>query len=75
MQAGRFGACLFKEPELVRDAVASMQKVCNVPVTVKTRLGVDEVDRYEDVVNFVSVVAQAPCDYFIMHARKAWLKD
>ena len=74
VQSGRFGACLMNEPQLVADCVAAMQAAGPVPVTVKTRIGVDERDSYEELVEFVRVVARAGCKVFIIHARKAWLK-
>lgn len=74
VQAARFGACLMKEPERVAECVAAMRAVSAVPVTVKTRLGVDELDGYEHLLNFVRTVAAAGCGVFIIHARKAWLK-
>ncbi|MGL4883128.1 MAG: tRNA dihydrouridine(20/20a) synthase DusA [Waterburya sp.] len=74
VQNGNFGACLMTQPELVAKAVAEMQKVVNIPVTVKHRIGVDECDRYEDMVNFVRIVSEAGCTNFTVHARKAWLK-
>ncbi|MGH8293035.1 MAG: tRNA dihydrouridine(20/20a) synthase DusA [Gammaproteobacteria bacterium] len=73
VQAARFGACLMKEPECVAECVAAMRAASAVPVTVKTRLGVDELDSYEHLHNFVRVVAGADCEVFIIHARKAWL--
>lgn len=74
VQSGRFGACLMKEPALVAECVASMRKSVSVPVTVKTRIGVDQQDSYEELVHFVERVRQAGCHVFIIHARKAWLK-
>jgi len=74
VQSGSFGACLFKEPHTVANAVTAMQQVCHIPVTVKTRIGVDDIDEYVDLKNFVEVVAQAGVTVFIIHARKAWLK-
>jgi len=73
VQAGRFGACLMKEPALVADCVAAMQAAVRVPVTVKCRLGVDELEQYEAFVGFVDTVAAAGCRLFVVHARKAWL--
>ena len=73
VQAGRFGACLMKEPELVAKCVAAMQRVVKVPVTVKTRLGVDDLDSYELLCRFVEVTNMSGCQTFIIHARKAWL--
>ena len=74
VQNGNFGACLMTQPELVADAVEAMQQAVKIPVTVKQRIGVDECDRYEDMVNFVRIVSQAGCTNFSVHARKAWLQ-
>ena len=74
VQNGNFGACLMRLPELVAEAVAAMQQVVEIPVTVKHRIGVDECDRYEDMVNFVRIVSKAGCSNFSVHARKAWLQ-
>lgn len=74
VQAGRFGACLMKEPTLVAECVSAMNQAVSIPVTVKCRIGVDSHDSYESFYNFISTVKQAPCDTFIVHARKAWLK-
>ncbi len=73
VQRGRFGACLMTEPALVADCVAAMIGAVDVPVTVKTRIGVDEVDSYEALVAFVEKIAAAGCRSFTIHARKAWL--
>jgi tRNA-dihydrouridine synthase A len=74
VQNGRFGACLMAEPELVADCVAAMRAAVAIPVTVKTRIGIDELDSYEELAHFVDTVAGAGCATFIIHARKAWLK-
>lgn len=74
VQAGRFGACLLKEPALVADCVAAMAAAAPLPVTVKTRIGVDEQDCYAHLHGFVQTVASAGCRVFIVHARKAWLR-
>lgn len=74
VQKGRFGACLMKEPELVAECIDAMQTRVDIPVTVKTRLGVDEHDKYEDVAEFIKTVSATGCNVFYMHARKAWLK-
>lgn len=74
VQSGRFGACLMAEPQLVRDCVRAMRDVVSIPVTVKTRIGIDEQDSYEALYHFVSTVSEGGCDVFIFHARKAWLK-
>lgn len=74
VQSGNFGACLMAQPELVADCVAAMQAAVDIPVTVKHRIGIDECDRYEDMVKFVTTVATAGCRRFTVHARKAWLQ-
>jgi tRNA-dihydrouridine synthase A len=74
VQSGRFGACLMAEPELVAECVAAMRGTCGIPVTVKTRIGIDERDSYEDLTDFVSTVEAAGCGIFVIHARKAWLQ-
>ena len=74
VQSGSFGACLMAEPKLVAESVAAMQAAVNIPVTVKTRLGIDEHDSYEFVRDFIQQVSDAGCEIFIMHARKAWLQ-
>lgn len=74
VQAGRFGACLMKEPQLVADCVASMKAIVSLPITVKCRLGVDDEDSYEKLQCFIEIVSKAGCITFIVHARKAWLK-
>lgn len=73
VQQGRFGACLMREPNLVRDSVAAMRDAVGIEVTVKTRLGVDELDSYEYFSDFIHTVADAGCRVFAVHARKAWL--
>jgi len=73
VQAGRFGACLMREPEVVAEAVAAMRARVRIPVTVKHRLGVDEQEGYEPLARFVDTVAAAGCEVFVVHARKAWL--
>ncbi len=73
VQSGRFGACLMAEPELVAECVAAMREGFSGPVTVKHRIGIDDMDDYEDMARFVERVAGAGCETFIVHARKAWL--
>jgi tRNA-dihydrouridine synthase A len=73
VQKGRFGACLMRQPELVRDGVAAMLDAVDIPVTVKTRLGVDELDSYAYFSDFIHCVAESGCRVFVVHARKAWL--
>jgi tRNA-dihydrouridine synthase A len=74
VQSGRFGACLMAEPELVAECVAAMKKAVSVPVTVKTRIGIDSQDSYEELCGLVAALVDAGCDALIVHARKAWLK-
>lgn len=73
VQNGRFGACLMGEPALVADCVKAMRDVVSIPVTVKTRIGIDDHDSYEFLQAFIEQVRDAGCDTFIVHARKAWL--
>ena len=73
VQTGRFGACLMAEPQLVAECIAAMQQATLVPVTVKTRLGIDDRDSYDDLATFIDRVSIAGCRTFIIHARKAWL--
>ncbi len=73
VQNGRFGACLMAEPQLVAECVSAMQAATNIPVTVKSRIGIDDLDSYEFLHTFIEQVAQAGCQHFIIHARKAWL--
>ena len=73
VQSGKFGVCLMKEPETVAECVNAMQQVATAAITVKTRIGVDELDSYADLCNFISIVKQTDCRCFIIHARKAWL--
>ena len=75
VQSGSFGACLMAEPELVADCVAAMEAEVSLPVTVKTRIGIDNQDSYEFLHQFVQTITErTQCDVFIIHARKAWLK-
>jgi len=74
VQAGRFGACLMREPSLVAECIAAMAAVSPVPVTVKCRLGVDEMEDYGVFRAFIDTVALAGCGLFVVHARKAWLQ-
>lgn len=73
VQNGMFGACLMAKADLVAECVNAMQAVVHIPVTVKTRIGIDELDSYDFLCDFVQKVAQAGCQEFIIHARKAWL--
>jgi tRNA-dihydrouridine synthase A len=74
VQSGRFGACLMAEPGLVADCVASMNNAVPVPVTVKTRIGIDDQDSFEELAHFIHRVRAAGCKTFIIHARKAYLQ-
>ena len=74
VQNGNFGACLMAQPQLVARAVTAMQEAVSIPVTVKHRIGIDDRDRYEDLREFVKIVADAGCRNFTVHARKAWLQ-
>ena len=73
VSAGRFGACLMAEPELVRDCVGAMIEAVDIPVTVKSRTGIDDRDSYAALADFVERVAESGCRIFIIHARKALL--
>jgi tRNA-dihydrouridine synthase A len=73
VKSGRFGASLMQAPDRVADAVAAMADSVSIPVTVKHRIGVDNLDSYDYFRDFVGRVAEAGCKTFIVHARKAWL--
>ncbi|MFM2480260.1 tRNA dihydrouridine(20/20a) synthase DusA [Celerinatantimonas sp. YJH-8] len=74
VQNGRFGACLMAEAALVADCVKAMQDQVAIPMTVKTRIGIDEQDSYGFLTHFIETVALSGCQHFVVHARKAWLK-
>ena len=74
VQKGSFGAALMRYPERVAAGVRAMRNATKLPVTVKHRIGVDELDRYEDMARFVEIVSESGCDGFTVHARKAWLQ-
>jgi tRNA-dihydrouridine synthase A len=74
VQSAKFGACLMAAPQLVAECIAAMQAVTSIPVTVKSRIGIDDRDSYEELVQFIEIVANAGCKTFIIHARKAWLQ-
>lgn len=74
VQSGRFGACLMREPDLVRDLVAAMMDEVPIPVTVKSRVGIDDDEGFGPLDRFVCTVAASGCDTFIVHARNAWLQ-
>jgi len=73
VQNGMFGACLMAKPELVAECVHAMQSVVDIPVTVKSRIGIDDYDSFEFLQDFIEKVSNAGCKTFIIHARKAWL--
>ena len=73
VQNGRFGACLMASSQLVANCVAAMRAEVSIPVTVKSRIGIDDLDSYEFLCDFIETVKQSGCDTFIVHARKAWL--
>jgi tRNA-dihydrouridine synthase A len=73
VQNGRIGACLMSEPELVAQCVSEMREHVDIPITVKTRIGIDDLDSAEFLFKFVETVAEAGCETFIIHARKAIL--
>jgi len=73
VQSGNFGACLMAQPELVAACVATMRGAVEIPVTVKHRIGIDDLDSFERLAHFVAVVADAGAARFSVHARKAWL--
>jgi tRNA-dihydrouridine synthase A len=74
VQRGRFGACLMADPNLIAECVAAMRERVTIPVTVKNRIGIDEQDDYVHLQQFITTVAAAGCETFIIHARKAWLQ-
>lgn len=74
VKQGCFGASLMAEPELVAECVAAMRNRVKIPVTVKCRIGIDDMDEESALDKFVGIVAAAGCEHFIVHARKAWLQ-
>ncbi|PQJ53043.1 tRNA dihydrouridine(20/20a) synthase DusA [Psychrosphaera saromensis] len=73
VQNGMFGACLMAKPELVAECVKAMKEVTSIPITVKSRIGIDDFDSFEFLADFIKIVKEAGCTTFIIHARKAWL--
>lgn len=73
VQAGRFGACLMAEPKQVADCIEALKKAVRIPVTAKTRIGIDNQDSFEFFSTFAHRLVDAGCDKLIVHARKAWL--
>ncbi|XKH60959.1 tRNA dihydrouridine(20/20a) synthase DusA [Halomonas sediminis] len=74
VQNNLIGACLMAHPEKVATAVRTMQEAVSIPVTVKCRIGIDDQDEDADLERFIATVADAGCEVFIVHARKAWLQ-
>ncbi|AWK88737.1 tRNA dihydrouridine(20/20a) synthase DusA [Azospirillum thermophilum] len=74
VQSGRFGACLMAEPDLVARLVGAMRGAVSIPVTVKSRIAIDEMEEWPTLDRFIRTVSAAGCSHFIVHARKAWLK-
>lgn len=74
VKSGNFGACLMAKPELVAQCVAAMTAKVAIPITVKCRIGIDDMEDYAELDNFIEIVVAGGCDTFIVHARKAWLK-
>ena len=73
VEKNKFGACLMKEPNLVADCLSKMQAITKLPLTIKTRIGYDDVEDYENLFNFISILKQTGVKTFIIHARKAML--
>lgn len=73
VQAGRFGACLMSEPDLVTACIRAMKSAVTIPVTAKIRIGIDNQDSYAFFADFAKRLIDAGCDKIIVHARKAWL--
>ncbi|WP_299775770.1 tRNA dihydrouridine(20/20a) synthase DusA [uncultured Pseudoteredinibacter sp.] len=74
VQEGKIGAILMAEPELVADCIKAMQDACSIDVTIKHRIGIDDMEDYADMCRFVEAIAATGCKTFIVHARKAWLQ-
>jgi len=74
VQSGAFGACLMNNPQLVADCVSAMMDACDIPVTVKCRIGIDDQDEHEDLQRFTEAMIKVGCSSLTVHARKAWLK-
>lgn len=74
VQSGQFGACLMSQPTLVSDCIRAMRAGCDIPVTIKTRIGIDDLDSYDFLKEFVETTMAAGCEAFVVHARKAILQ-
>src|SRR5690606_28740460 len=73
VQSGSFGACLMKNPDLVAACFQALTSSCNLPITIKCRIGIDDLDNFEFLENFIVTLHQAGCHVFIIHARIAVL--
>jgi tRNA-dihydrouridine synthase A len=73
VQKNKFGACLMREPNLVGDCINEMKNACNLPITIKTRIGYDDVEDYESLKKFLHIIKKAGSRTFVIHARKALL--
>ncbi len=74
VQSGQFGACLMAKPQLVAQCIDAMVASVDIPVSLKTRIGIDHEDHYEQLQSLIEAVSQAGCRYVTIHARKAWLE-
>ncbi|CAH0990514.1 tRNA-dihydrouridine(20/20a) synthase [Sinobacterium norvegicum] len=74
VQNGMFGACLMAKPALVADGIKAMQDAADIDITVKHRIGIDDMESYQELVDFIQPIADTGCKTFIVHARKAWLQ-
>lgn len=74
VQSGKFGAILMKSPSLVAECISAMQNAVDIPITIKHRIGIDELESYDFLCEFVGTITDTGCETFIVHARKAWLE-
>lgn len=74
VQSGSFGACLMQTPSVVADCLSAMRQVVEIPISVKSRIGVDEMESYDELADFIATLKNTGCEHFIIHARKAWLQ-
>ena len=74
VQNGSFGACMMAEPELVAECISAMKQSASIDISAKTRIGIDDRDSFDELVDFIGQLHEAGCDIFVMHARKAILK-
>ena len=74
VQSGSFGACLMQTPETVAKCIESMGELIDIPLSVKSRIGVDDMESYDELSHFIETVHKAGCNNFVIHARKAWLQ-